>query len=105
MDDICAIYWNESFPDSALLYSVHQYLETATSTIVKQPVIPDNRHIDIELPADVPVGEAIVTLTIEPKNSKKMGTRLGELFGQGKGEIRMRDDFDAPLKDFEEYMR
>lgn len=75
------------------------------STVVKQVVIPNNRHIHIELPPDVPVGEATVTLTIEPKNSDEMQTnRLGGLFGQGKGEIWMAEDFDAPLEDFKEYM-
>lgn len=75
------------------------------STIVKQITIPDNRHIDIELPPDVPVGEAMMTLTIAPKNKEgKSVNRLGELFGQGRGEIRMADDFDAPLDDFKEYM-
>lgn len=38
------------------------------STVVKRIVIPNNRRIDIELPPDTPVGEAVVTLTIEPKN-------------------------------------
>ncbi|MCC8165320.1 MAG: DUF2281 domain-containing protein [Planctomycetes bacterium] len=71
------------------------------STVVKKIVIPSNRHINIELPPEVPVGEAIVTLTIEPKTPVN---RLGELFGQGKGEIWMADDFDAPLEDFKEYM-
>lgn len=75
------------------------------STVVKQIVIPDNRHINIELPPTVPVGEATVTLTIEPKDcGEKRINRLGELFGQGKGEIWMADDFDAPLEDFKEYM-
>lgn len=75
------------------------------STVVKQITIPDNRHIDIELPPEIPVGEAIMTLTIEPKNNgEKRLNRLGALFGQGKGEIWMADDFDAPLEDFKEYM-
>jgi hypothetical protein len=71
------------------------------STIVKEIVIPKNRHIDIELPPEVPVGEAIVTMTI---TSKIAANRLGELYGQGRGEIRMADDFDAPLDDFKDYM-
>ncbi len=72
-----------------------------TSTVVKRIVIPGNRRIDIELPPDIPAGEAVVTLTIE---SKIIVNRLGELFGQGRGEMWMADDFDAPLDDFKEYM-
>lgn len=75
------------------------------STVVKQIIIPSNRRINIELPADTPEGEAVVTLTIEPKSAKKKPiNRVGELFGQGKGEIWMADDFDAPLEDFKDYM-
>ncbi len=71
------------------------------TTLVKRIVVPGDRHIDIELPPDVPAGEAVLTLTINPEAAVN---RLGDLFGQGKGELWMADDFDAPLEDFKEYM-
>lgn len=71
------------------------------STVVKQLMIPGNRRINIELPPETPIGEAVVTLTIEPTVAVN---RLGELFGQGRGEMWMADDFDAPLDDFKDYM-
>jgi len=77
------------------------------STIVKEVIIPKNRrmNLDIDVPADLPTGEAVITLTIEPKGTReKPRNRLGELFGKGKGEVWMADDFDAPLEDFKEYM-
>jgi hypothetical protein len=75
--------------------------ETFMNTIVKEIFIPSNRHINIELPPETPMGEAVVTLTIE---LKKPVNRVGELYGKGKGEFWMADDFDAPLEDFKEYM-
>ncbi len=72
------------------------------STLVKDIVVPRDRRIDIELPSDVPEGEATITITIEPG---KRVNRVGELYGSGKGElIWMADDFDAPLEDFKDYM-
>ncbi len=71
------------------------------STLIKDIVIPDDRHItlDIELPPEVPVGDASITLTIKP--AEKREHRLAELFGSGKDdEVWMADDFDAPLEDF-----
>jgi hypothetical protein len=81
-------------------------VEIAMSALVKKHiVIPDNRRIDIELPPDTPVGEAIITVTVEPgKSGEKRMNRLGELYGSGRGESWMADDFDAPLDDFKEYM-
>ncbi len=77
------------------------------STIVKEVVIPSNHrmNLDIEVPADVPPGEAVVTVTIKTKTTEgRRKNRLGELYGLGKGEIWVSDDFDAPLEDFKEYM-
>ncbi len=71
------------------------------STLVKDIVVPRDRRIDIELPSDVPEGEATITVIVKPG---KRVNRLGELFGAGKGRIRMTDDFDAPLEDFKDYM-
>lgn len=77
------------------------------STIVKEVVIPegDRMCIEVELPAGIPVGKAIMTITLEPKDEKgKHLNRAAEIFGQGKGKIWMADDFDARLEDFAEYM-
>lgn len=73
------------------------------STIVKNIVIPENRRVTLDLPADLPTGEAVVTIQTKGKPEKRPN-KLGELFGKGKGEIWMADDFDAPLEDFKEYM-
>ncbi len=70
------------------------------STITKEIVIPDNLCINIELPPDVIPGKAVIKLTIEQKKPN----RVRELFGTGKGKIRMADDFDAPMEDFKDYM-
>ncbi len=75
---------------TAMVNKIEKYLE-----------IPPNHRITIEIPPEVPVGEAFVKLTIE---HKKRVNRVGELFGSGKGEIWMSDDFDAPLEDFKDYM-
>ncbi len=70
------------------------------STLVKQVVIPDDHRITIDLPPEVPAGEARITLKIEQKRKNN----IGSLFGIAKGKIKMSDDFDAPLEDFKEYM-
>lgn len=63
-------------------------------------------HLDVDLPSDLPQGKARIVLTVlpiaEPKNEATVN-RLGSLFGKGKGKVRMSDDFDAPLAEFEEY--
>lgn len=75
------------------------------STIVKEIVVPDDRNVNIQLPADVPVGKAVVTVTVEPKTeSPKRPNRLSEVCGLEKGKVWMADDFDAPLEDFKDYM-
>ncbi len=73
------------------------------NTIVKNIVIPKDRRVILDLPADLPTGEAVLTIQTKEKTEKRPN-KLGELFGKGKGEIWMSDDFDAPLDDFKEYM-
>ena len=72
--------------------------EQPVSTLVKQIVIPDDHRITIDLPPEIPVGEACITLKIEQKRKNNVGS----LFGIGKGKTWMSEDFDAPLEDFEE---
>lgn len=70
-------------------------------------MIPDSdrMYIEVELPAGIPVGEAIMTLILEPKeNKKEHANKAAEMCGKGKGKVWMADDFDAPLSDFAEYM-
>lgn len=77
------------------------------STIKKEVFIPHDHELslEVELPADIPSGEAVVTLTIKPKcKLQKPVNRIAELAGKYKGQVWMADDFDAPLEDFAEYM-
>lgn len=75
-----------------------------TATVQQLDVIvPTDRRIVIELPPEVPVGEAEIILSIYPQHNTV--NRVGELYGTGKGEkVWMSDDFDEPLEDFKEYM-
>ena len=77
-------------------------MSTLAKQVVKQVVIPDDRHIDIDLPAEVPLGKAVITMTIE--SVEEAVNRVGELYGTDKGEFWMADDFDAPMEDFKDYM-
>ncbi len=74
---------------------------TKEITIKKQISIPADHRITIQLPIEVPPGEAVVRMMIEYENPKNT---LGELRGIAKGKIKMADDFDEPLEDFKEYM-
>ncbi len=77
------------------------------TTVTKDIVIPPDRKITLELPADCPAGQATITVIVEPppacvKSGGKNG--IAGLRGKGKGKVWMADDFDAPLEDFAEYM-
>lgn len=77
------------------------------NTIVKEVIIPDSDHmyIEVELPAGIPPGKAIMTLILEPEAKEKERVNMAaEMCGKGKGKVWMADDFDAPLADFAEYM-
>jgi hypothetical protein len=80
----------------------------AAMNIITTEVVIENNHrlnLDIELPPGSPTGEALVTVTIEPKKAETPeGNRLAEVCGLGKGKVWMAEDFDAPLEDFAEYM-
>ena len=70
---------------------------TKEITIKKQVIISEDRSITIQLPIEVPPGEAVVRMMIEYEKPKN---RVSELRGTSKGKIWMADDFDAPLEDF-----
>jgi hypothetical protein len=74
--------------------------------IITDVVISSDRrlYLEIKLSSDCPVGEAVVTLTVEPKSAAKPKNRISEISEIFKGQIWMSDDFDDPLDDFSEYM-
>lgn len=75
------------------------------STITKRITVGRDHHVRIELdiPADFPEGEAEAVVDIKPMKAKgKQG--IAALAGIYRGQVRMSDDFDAPLEDFKEYM-
>lgn len=76
------------------------------STITKDIVIPADRKIILELPADFPAGQAKITVVVESNTQQESKSvhNIASLFGKGKGKVWMADDFDAPLEDFEDYM-
>ena len=73
------------------------------TTITQDVVIPADHRITVKLPPDCPPGNALVTITIQPRDGKPKN-RAREMYGKGKGKVWMSDDFDAPLEDFAEYM-
>lgn len=77
------------------------------NTIVKEVIIPDSDHmyIEVPLPAGIPAGKAIMTVTLEPEVTMKERLNMAaDMCGKGKGNVWMAEDFDAPLEDFAEYM-
>ena len=58
---------------------------------------------------DVAVKGEEIVITKDDRHSVKLvpvpQTKSSPQFGSGKGLIAMSDDFDEPLKDFEEYMQ
>lgn len=74
------------------------------STITKRVTVGRDRHIHIELdvPADFPEGEAEAIVDLKPvRADAKRG--VAALAGIFRGQVRMADDFDAPLDDFADY--
>ena len=53
--------------------------------------------IELDVPADFPVGKAILTLVPENRDPAHVN-RAAELRGMGKGKVWMSDDFDEPLE-------
>lgn len=75
--------------------------------IVRDVIIPRDHKLklEVELPPDIPEGEAEVTVTVKSKNGpRKRQNSIVNMRGKYKGRIWMADDFDAPLEDFAEYM-
>ena len=73
------------------------------TTITREVIIPADHRLVVELPADFPVGNAVVTIMFQPRGEQPKN-RAREIYGKGKGKVWMSDDFDAPLEDFAEYM-
>lgn len=72
-------------------------------------VISDDHklRIELDLPEEIPAGEAEVVVTVLPKNGQTGGrkpNRFEKIFGAGRDGTWMADDFDEPLEDFAEYM-
>jgi hypothetical protein len=80
--------------------------EAAMNPITTEVLITGDHklNLNINLPEDCPTGKALVTVTIEPEKTKVPVNRAAEVFGLGKGQVWMSDDFDGPLEDFAEYM-
>jgi len=69
-------------------------------SITQTVTISADHRLTIDVPPEVPAGQAILTFT--PQAMVKSGERGG--FGCARGEFWMADDFDAPLEDFKDYM-
>jgi len=69
-------------------------------SITQTVTIPADHRLTIDVPLEVPAGQAILTFTLQAM--VKSGERGG--FGCARGEFLMADDFDAPLEDFKDYM-
>ena len=70
-------------------------------TITQIIEIPANRRLTIDVPLEVPAGQAILTFT--PKAAAQEQKKERE-FGCVKGDYWMAEDFNAPLDDFKDYM-
>lgn len=57
--------------------------------------------LDEELPSNAPSRVRVIVLYDE--NTPKGGSKKRRQAGSAEGLIKMSDDFDAPLEDFEEY--
>ena len=96
----------ETIQDTLIQIFGRDSTETIFTTIEKiyflrRDMIPENHHIEIDVPENVPAGEAEVIVLYEPKNNQKPKNRKP---GSAKGLIWMSEDFDEPLDDFKEYM-
>jgi len=61
-------------------------------------VIPSDRRIDLQLPADLPEGPAEVIVLVAPKRLPGTPDRRAAL-GMDRGRVTIADDFDGPLPD------
>jgi hypothetical protein len=71
-----------------------------SNSIVTHGEVIDKETIHLEKP--LPIDHGKVKLVIEPEDMPKSRKQL---FGIAKGAIIMHADFDAPIKDFKEYMK
>lgn len=69
------------------------------STITKEVFIEKSGRtiIELDVPADFPVGRAVIILKPGKEEPKRVN-RAAELCGKGKGKVWMSDDFDEPLE-------
>ena len=74
------------------------------TTVITEVLITNDRRVNLalDLPPDCPTGAATVTVTFQP-NSSSRANRAAGVYGQGRGQVWMAEDFDAPLDDFAEY--
>ena len=70
-------------------------------TITQTIDIPANHRLTIDVPLEVPAGQAILTFTPKPVAQEQKKERE---FGCVKGDYWMAEDFNAPLDDFKDYM-
>jgi len=76
------------------------------TTVTTEVLITNDRRVNLalDLPQDCPTGAATVTVTFQPKSPPSRTTnQAAEVYGQGRGQVWMSEDFDAPLDDFAEY--
>ncbi|WP_437624231.1 hypothetical protein [Sorangium sp. So ce1151] len=59
-------------------------------------VIPADRRVELELPADLPEGPAEVIVLITSQHEAAPRDRRAAL-GMDRGKVQVADDFDAPL--------
>jgi hypothetical protein len=70
-------------------------------TIEQTLEVPANRRLTIDVPAEIPEGQVVLTIT--PKATEQEWKKERK-FGCAKGQFWMADDFDEPLEDFKDYM-
>jgi hypothetical protein len=75
-------------------------------TITKTVTIPADHRLTIDVPLEVPEGDAVLTFTptLKPRKATLADMRGERVIGLAKGLIWTADDFDAPLEDFKDYM-
>jgi hypothetical protein len=73
--------------------------------MIRTIFIPDSEQIILPIP-ETYVGTELEILVFPVKDAASDFVNPGKtaVFGCAKGKIKMADDFDAPLKDFMEYM-
>ena len=72
-------------------------------SITQTVEIPANRRLVIDVPREVPTGSVILTFTPRETPAKEQ-TQERRGYGCLKGQIKIADDFNAPLEDFKDYM-